>query len=61
VIGDGPFKYAVEDIEGVIFQELRTYRIKDGQLRLEVAVREQYKDGDYDDSISYKPIASINK
>lgn len=61
MIGDGPFKNAIEDIEGVIFQELRTYRMKDGQLRLEVAVRQQHDDGDYNDSISYKPIVSINK
>jgi len=58
---DGPFITSFEsDIEGVVKQELITYRVKDGMLRKEVTTRE-YRDGgkDWNDTSTVSPLAKV--
>ena len=58
---DGPFVSAFEtDPEGVIKQELITYRVKDGFLRKEITSRKFNSDQtDWHDSQSVDPILEI--
>ncbi|MDC0002671.1 hypothetical protein OAP94_01355 [bacterium] len=58
---DGPFVSAFEtDSEGVIKQELVTYRVKDGMLRKETTSRKFNADQtDWHDSQSVDPIMEI--
>ena len=54
---EGPFKSAFDaDIDGVVRREIVTYRIKDGMMIKETAVRDYYKDGDYHDSQNAMPL-----
>lgn len=58
---DGPFKSAFEtDTTGVVRREIVTYRAKDGLMIKETAVRNYYKDGDYNDSISSIPLPELS-
>lgn len=58
---DGPFKSAFEtDTTGVVRREIITYRAKDGLMIKETAVRNYYKDGDYNDSISSIPLPELS-
>jgi len=55
---DGPFKAAFDaDTNGVVRREIVTYRMKNGMMVKESAVRDYYKDGDYHDSQSSMPLA----
>ena len=55
---EGPFKNAFDaDTDGVVRREIVTYRIKNGMMVKETAVRDYYKDGDYHDSQSSTPLA----
>jgi hypothetical protein len=57
----GPFYAAFQgDTDGVIKQELITYRIKDGVLVKETVSRD-YSKGDYQDSTSVTPLAEIKE
>jgi hypothetical protein len=58
---EGPFVSAFEtDSEGVIKQELVTYRVKDGMLRKETTSRKFNADQtDWHDSQSVDPIMEI--
>ena len=58
---DGPFVSAFEtDPEGVIKQELITYRVKNGFLRKEITSRKFNSDqSDWHDSQSVDPILEI--
>jgi len=58
---DGPFVSAFEtDPEGVIKQELVTYRIKNGMLRKETTTRKFNKDHtDWHDSQTVDPMMEI--
>ena len=58
---DGPFVSAFEtDPEGVIKQELVTYRVKDGYLRKEIATRKFNSDQtDWHDTQSVEPMMEI--
>ena len=57
----GPFYAAFQgDTEGVIKQELITYRIRDGVLVKETVSRD-YAKGDYQDSTSVTPLAEIKE
>lgn len=58
---DGPFVSAFEtDPEGVVKQELITYRVKDGILRKEVTSRKFNSDQtDWHDSQSVDPILEV--
>jgi hypothetical protein len=59
---DGPMKSAFEsDTTGVIMQELTTYRIAEGMLRIEKTQRRFTNDGkDYNDSSSITPLGKVN-
>ena len=54
---DGPFKNAFDaDTDGVVRREIVSYRIKNGVMIKETAVRDYYKSGDYHDAINSKPL-----
>ena len=54
---DGPFKSTFEaDIDGVVRREIVTYRVKNGIMVKESAVRDYYKNGDYHDSQNSLPL-----
>ena len=56
-MNDGPFKNAFEgDTEDVIRSEIVTYRMRNGMMVKESAVRDYYKSGDYHDSQSSTPL-----
>ena len=59
---DGPMKSAFEsDTTGIIMQELTTYRIAEGMLRIEKTQRRFTNDGkDYNDSSSITPLGKVN-
>lgn len=61
MVKEGPFEFSLENNSDIVFQELRTYRLRDGELRVEIATRTFFKDGDYIDSVSYKPLAVLQK
>ena len=45
---EGPFKNAFDaDTDGVVRREIVSYRIRNGIMIKETAVRDYYKDGDY--------------
>ena len=55
---DGPFKNAFDgDTEDVVRREIVTYRMRNGMMIKESAVRDYYKSGDYHDSQSSTPLA----
>lgn len=58
---EGPFTSAFEsDIDGVVKQELITYRIKDGMLRKEVTTREFRDNGkDWNDTSTVSPLVKV--
>jgi hypothetical protein len=57
-MADGPFKNAFDaDTNGVVRREITTYRIKNGMMVKETAVRDYYKNGDYHDSQNSLPLA----
>ena len=58
---DGPFVSAFEsDVEGIVKQDLITYRVKNGMLRKEVTTR-KFKDGgdDWHDTSSVEPLVQV--
>lgn len=56
---EGPFYEAFEGSkDGVIKQELITYKIKNGMLVIEKTQREYSKD-DYQDTVSSYPLAEV--
>lgn len=56
-MSDGPFKASFDaDTSGVVRREIITYRLKDGVMIKETAVRDYYADGDYHDSQSSLPL-----
>jgi len=61
VLEKGPLKEAINDTEGVVKQELITYRIKNGMLYKETVVRRfKGKDGDYIDHSSTEPLVYVS-
>jgi len=59
---EGPFTSAFEsDIEGVVKQELITYRVKNGMLRKEVTTREFKDNGkDWNDTSTISPLVKVD-
>ena len=54
---NGPFKDAFDaDNAGVVRRKIITYRIREGMMVKETAVRTYYQDGDYQDSSSSMPL-----
>ena len=60
MLKQGPLKYAIENTEGVISQELITFRVRNGQLIKETVTRRFNKD-DYHDSSSYEPLINLEE
>lgn len=57
-MSEGPFKSAFDaDTIGVLRREIVTYRIKNGTMIKETAVRDYYESGDYHDSQNFLPLA----
>ena len=58
---DGPFVSAFEsDVEGIVKQELITYRVKNGMLRKEVTTRSFRNSGDdWHDTSSVEPLVQV--
>ena len=57
--GEGPFFDAFEGTkDGILRQELITYKIRDGMLVLERTMR-HYNGSDYTDSVSSTPLAEV--
>ena len=54
---DGPFKNAFDaDTDGVVRREIVSYRIKNGVMIKETAVRDYYKSDDCHDSQNSMPL-----
>jgi len=57
---EGPFTSAFEsDVEGVVKQELITYRVKNGMLRKEVTTRTFKGSSDWDDTSTVTPLIEV--
>lgn len=57
-MSEGPFKTVFDaDTDGVVRREIVTYRVKNGIMIKESAVRDYYKNGDYHDSLNSMPLA----
>ncbi len=58
---DGPFKQCLEQsTEGVIRQELITYRIEDGVLKRQIVTRDFIESGDYHDTSYSLPLVTMH-
>ena len=58
---NGPFKQSLEeDMEGVIRQELITYRIEDGVLKRQIVTRDFIESGDYHDTSYSLPLVTMH-
>jgi hypothetical protein len=56
-MADGPFKNAFDaDTTGVVRREIVTYRVKNGMMVKETAVRDYYASDDYHDSQNTMPL-----
>ena len=54
---EGPFKSAFDaDTDGVVRREIVTYRMKNGTMVKETAVRDYYASGDHHDSQNTMPL-----
>jgi|MDSY01.1.fsa_nt_gb hypothetical protein len=60
MLKQGPLKYAIENTEGVISQELITLRVRDGQLVKETVTR-RFNGDDYHDCSSYEPVIKLEE
>jgi len=58
---DGPFKqYLEQSTEGVIRQELITYRIEEGVLKRQIVTRDFIESGDYHDTSYSLPLVTMH-
>ena len=58
---DGPFKQSLEqDMDGVIRQELITYKIEDGVLKRQIVTRDFQESGDYHDNSFSLPLVTMH-
>ena len=58
---DGPFKQSLEQsTEGVIRQELITYRIEEGVLKRQIVTRDFIESGDYHDTSYSLPLVTMH-
>ena len=58
---DGPFKDSLEQsTEGVIRQELITYKIEGGVLKRKIVTRDFSESGDYHDSSFSLPLVTMH-
>jgi hypothetical protein len=57
---DGPFKSAFEaNTTDVVRREITTYRVRNGMMIKETAVRDYYSNGDYHDSHNTLPLVKL--
>jgi hypothetical protein len=57
-MSEGPFKTVFDaDTTGVVRREIVTYRVRNGIMIKESAVRDYYKNGNYHDSLNSMPLA----
>jgi hypothetical protein len=57
---DGPFKSAFNaDTTDVVRREIVTYRVRNGMMIKETAVRDYYNNGDYHDSQNTLPLVKL--
>jgi hypothetical protein len=57
---EGPFKTALDKMEGVFRKELVNYKVQDGFLVKEVSVRD-FRDNDYHDTTTVQRIAKVQE
>ncbi|MDA9938692.1 hypothetical protein N9C48_01140 [bacterium] len=59
---EGPFSAAlVEDVEGVLYREVKTVRVKPGGMLTEYITRREYReDGDYNDTSITRPLIQVS-
>lgn len=58
---EGPFKqYLEQSTEGIIRQELITYRIEDGVLKRQIVTRDFIESGDYHDTSYSLPLVTMH-
>lgn len=57
---EGPFKTSLSKMEGVFRKEVVSYRVKDGYLYKETAIRD-FSDGDYHDTVKIETLHSVEK
>lgn len=57
---EGPYAKALtEDLDGVLYREIKTVRVKDGMLTEYVTKRVYQASGDYNDTSSISPITKV--
>lgn len=57
-LSEGPFKESLSKMNGVFRKEVVSYRIKDGYLYRETAIR-TFTDGDYHDTVKIETLHSV--
>jgi hypothetical protein len=57
-LSEGPFKESLSKMNGVFRKEVVSYRIKDGYLYRETAIR-NFTDGDYHDTVKIETLHSV--
>jgi len=54
----GPFRTALDKMEGVFRKEIINYKVQDGYLVKEVSIRD-FRDGDYHDTTTVQRITKV--
>lgn len=57
-LSEGPFKDSLAKMNGVFRKEVVSYRVKDGYLYKETAIR-TFTDGDYHDTVKIETLHSV--
>ena len=57
---EGPFKTSLSKMDGVFRKEVVSYRVQDGYLFKETAIRD-FSDGDYHDTVKIETLHSVEK
>ena len=55
---EGPFKVAFDKMEGVFRKEVVNYKVKNGYLYKETAIRE-FTEGDYHDTVKIETLSRV--
>ena len=59
-LNDGPFKKSLDKMDGVFRKEVVTYKVENGYLYKETAIRD-FSDGDYHDTVKVETLHSVEK
>ena len=57
-LNDGPFRTSLDKMDGVFRKEVVSYRVSNGFLYKETAVR-HFTDGDYNDTVTTETLHSV--